>query len=320
MDLNLLRVLLEIHDAGGVTAACEGLHLSQPAISNALARLRAMLGDELFVRSAQGFVPTAYAERVMPAVREAIATLTEAFEDDPQFDPVRSTRWFRVAMTDAGEQVFVPKLARVMTAQAPGVRIELVQLAFDSLAGVLADGTIDAAIGALPPGPAADLLVQPLFVERYVGLVRRDGMLARAAGARGRLPMAAMRRAPLVLVSQSRTLHRRIDEAVAAEGLEANVVARVPHFIAAPPLVDAYDGLAVMPSELGEHYVARRLGTTVELPLPLAPYEVSLARHRRFERDAGLQWFAERVTDVLAIRAGTPPPAGRSASRRAERA
>jgi DNA-binding transcriptional LysR family regulator len=310
LDLNLLRVLLAIHDARGVSAACEPLHLTQPAVSNALSRLREALGDPLFVRSAQGFVPTAFTLAAIPVVREVVGRLADAFERSPAFDPAGSRRWFRVAMTDAGEMVFVPRLVAAIAPRAPGVRLEVLPLAFDSLAAALGEAVIDAAIGPLP-GAGTDLRVTPLFAEHYVGLVHRGGALDRAAGRARRLPRSALRRAPLVLVAQGRTLHRRIEEVIDAEGLDTQVRARVPHFTAVPPLVQAYDALAIVPSEIAAIFEARGAGVPVALPLPLDPYPVSLAVHRRFEGDPGLGWFAERVVEVLATPARASAPGRR---------
>ncbi len=297
LDLNLLRVFVEVYDARGVSAAGARLHLSQPAISNALGRLRQALDDPLFVRTPRGFMPTAYAEHIVGAVRESLDRLDASLARTPMFEPRQSRRWFRLAMTDAGEMVFVPKLVAALADRAPGVRLQIEPLAFAALAEVLADGTIDAAIGPLPVADAIDLNVTPLFTERYAGLVRRDGALHRASRNR-RLGVAALRRAPLVIVVQQATLHRSIALAVAGEGLEPNVVGRVPHFLAVPSLVQGYDALGIMPSEIAAIFEQRGLGVAVRIALPLPPYEVSIARHRRFDRDPGLSWLVALVHEL----------------------
>ena len=337
LDLNLLRVFLEILDAGGVSAAAPRLHLTQPAVSNALARLRIALADELFVRSGRRWLPTAYAQRVAPVIRECLARLAGGLEREPPFEPARSTRWFRLAMTDAGEFVFLPKLAAMLRSRAPGVRLQIVPLEFDSLTRALGDGALDLAIGPLPLEGAGELHSRVLFRERYAGLVRRQGELHKlalagaatsrrgaraglAAGATGaagstgtrgaavsggvavpipRLPMAVLRRAPLVLVMQAATLHRALAQAVMAEGLESHVVGRVPHFMAVPPLVAAYDALAVLPLEIATLFAQRGLGAVVDVGLPLAPYDVSVAWHRRYDADPGLAWFAAAAAGSL---------------------
>lgn len=322
LDLNLLQVFLEILDAGGVSAAAPRLHLTQPAVSNALARLRVALADELFVRSGRRWLPTSYAQRIAPVVRECLARLAGGLERDPPFEPARSTRWFRLAMTDAGEFVFLPKLASMLSSRAPGVRLQIVPLEFDSLTEALGDGALDLAIGPLPLEGAGELRSRVLFRERYAGLVRRQGELHKlalagpaasrragrtdpAVGAGGaaaaipRLPMAALRRAPLVLVMQSATLHRALARVVMSEGLESHVVGRVPHFMAVPPLVAAYDALAVLPLEIATIFAQRGLGAVVDVGLPLAPYDVSVAWHRRYDADPGLAWFAAAAAGSL---------------------
>ena len=306
LDLNLLRVFVEVYDARGVSAAAERLHLSQPAVSNALARLRSALGDALFVRTAKGFVPTGYAERIAPAVRDALARLADELGRAAVFEPARSSRWFRLAMTDAGELVFVPKLVAALARRAPGVRLQIVPLAFEAVAEVLADGTVDAAIGPLPLGEPGELRARRLFSERYVGLVRKGGALHRAARA-GRLPAATLRRAPLAVVMQPGTLHSAVAQAVAAHGLDGHVIARVPHFVALPPLVAGYDALAIMPSEIAAIFERRGEGVAVEAPLGLPVYDVSIAWHRRYDRDPALAWFAGFAVEVLgAPRAARP--------------
>ena len=106
LDLNLLRIFVAVHAHGSVTAAAAAMHLSQPAVSNALARLRKELGDELFTRQGMGLQPTAFALRLAPKLRAALGALTDALAEEPAFDPATAQRSFRVAMTDAGHQVF----------------------------------------------------------------------------------------------------------------------------------------------------------------------------------------------------------------------
>ena len=309
VDLNLLRVLIEIHDAGGVSAACPRLHLSQPAVSGALARLRAALGDPLFVRTSRGLVATPYTERLLPAVRDTLGRLADALAPAAPFEPGRSARSFRIAMTDAGEMVFLPKLVGALAAVAPQLRLEIVPLAFEEIEDALGDGTLDLAVGPLTIRAGADLRVVALFRERYAGLVKAGGRLARAAGAGRRLPARALREARFAVVAQPSTRHRVILDTLTARGLEPNVIARVPHFVALPPLVEGHDALAVVPVEIASVFEERGLGVRVELPLPLPIYDVVLARHRRHDRDAGLSWLAAQVERALAKpRTSLPEP------------
>src|SRR5476649_2201198 len=110
LDLNLLRVFAAILAEGSVTAAGERLSLSQPAMSNALARLRKVFGDPLFVRTPRGMRPTPYAERLAQPVNQALELVRATLIKEGEFEPASSERVFRFSMTDIGEMVFLPRL------------------------------------------------------------------------------------------------------------------------------------------------------------------------------------------------------------------
>jgi DNA-binding transcriptional LysR family regulator len=303
LDLNLLRVFLAIWDAGSVSGAGVQLHLSQPAVSNALARLRRHWGDPLFERQGARLVPTPEARRLAPVVRQALHSLARALGEPERFDPATATRRFRLAMTDAGAMVFLPRIAPRLAAAGAGLGLEVVPFAFASLAQALASGAVDAAIG--PPAPRdeagsdAELNAHPLFAEHYVAIVRRNGTLARAANARGQLPLAAWREARVVVVEQGSTHHRVVPAALAARGMAQQVVAEVPHFAAAVPLVQAFDALAFVPSMIAAIYTRRGLATTLRAPIELPVFNICWVTHPRFKRDAGLQWLGELVAGAL---------------------
>lgn len=314
LDLNLLRVFAAVQTHGGVTAAAAALHLSQPTVSNALARLRAALGDELFVRQGVRLQPTPFALRLVPAVRGALGLLTDALADEPPFDPATATRVFRLAMTDAGQQVFLPRIAAATWAQSNrqggGIGLQAVPIGFDpGIAQALADGAVDVVVGPLPPETAAGLDVTPLFTERYVGLVAgaADADRGRGGGAspgrRARLTMADFRQRPIVVVDQAATRHRLVVEQLEALGLGLRIAFRVPHFSAVAPLVAACKGVAVVPSQVATLLVAQSAKkasiSAAELPFEVLPYAISVARHPRFSRDSGLNWLCDLIIQRL---------------------
>jgi DNA-binding transcriptional LysR family regulator len=300
LDLNLLRVFAAVQTHGGVTAAASALHLSQPAVSNALTRLRDALGDELFVRQGVRLQPTPFALRLAPAVRGALGLLTDALADEPPFDPATARRVFRLAMTDAGQQVFLPRIAAATWLAGRGISLQALPIAFDEgIAKALADGAVDLLVGPLPPESAPGLEVTRLFDERYVGLV--------TASAGPRLRMADFRERPIVVVDQAATRHRLVAEQLVALGLERHIKFRVPHFSAVAPLVLACNGVAVVPSQVAARLAQEGGVAAVELPFQAPPYAISLARHPRFGRDSGLNWLAQVIVDQLA---NPPWPAG----------
>ena len=126
VDLNLLRVFDAVLRERAVTAAAARLGLTQPAVSNALARLRSLLGDALFVRTPAGMDPTPFARGMAEPVRQALALLESALAHGPGFDPATSTRAFRFYMSDLGQVEFLPALMERVQRLAPGVRLEAV--------------------------------------------------------------------------------------------------------------------------------------------------------------------------------------------------
>jgi DNA-binding transcriptional LysR family regulator len=138
IDLNLLPVLEAVYDERSLTRASEILHITQPAVSNALSRLRTHFEDPLFVREGRGVKPTAMAEALMPAVREALDRLRSGLEPRSVFEPSRSTRVFNLSARDAGAFLIAPILAARLEQVAPGVRISWSQLHRSAVAAELA--------------------------------------------------------------------------------------------------------------------------------------------------------------------------------------
>src|SRR6478736_2751489 len=171
LDLNLLRVFDTVLRDRSVTAAAKHLRLTQPAVSNALARLRAQFEDALFVRTPGGMDATPFARQLAEPVRQALALLESALAHGPGFDPATSTRAFRFYMSDLGQIEFLPPLIEHVQREAPGVRLEAAALDVEDIGAALAAGTLDLAVGFLPglrapvPIPPADVGVH--WHERF---------------------------------------------------------------------------------------------------------------------------------------------------------
>src|SRR5918995_1719883 len=173
LDLNLLRVFDAVLHEKGVTAAAGRLGLTQPAVSNALARLRGAFGDPLFVRTAGGMDATPFARELAAPVRQALALLESALAHGPGFDPASASRAFRFYMSDLGQIEFLPPLVERVQRDAPGVRLEAVALEVEDIADALAAGGLDLAVGFLP-GLGALVRRQALFKDPYLCLMRAD--------------------------------------------------------------------------------------------------------------------------------------------------
>jgi len=297
LDLNLLRVFDAIASAGSVTVAGANIGLSQPAMSNALARLRELFGDPLFVRTPRGMRPTPFAQQLAQPVREALRLIQGALQQHTGFDPMSSGNTFRFSMTDIGEMVFLPGLLERVKRDAPGVKIEVLRLPLKDVHAALEAGDIDLAVGFLP-GLTTGVLQQPLFREHYVCMMRADHPLAGA-----KISAKQFREAAHVLVSYTGTGHQVIEETFVKEGLTGRIAARVPDFLVVPMILDRTDLIVTVPSRVAA--VFARLGNikVLKLPVDMPSFEVRLHWHRRFHQDPANRWLREAMAELYAERA-----------------
>ncbi|MGI9134479.1 MAG: LysR family transcriptional regulator, partial [Rhodoferax sp.] len=173
MDLNLLRVLCAIYRAGSVTEAGKQLSLSQPATSNALARLRSFFGDELFVRSPRGLHPTRKAQRIVPELIVHLQSLETTLLSAEKFEPASSAMRWRMSLSDLGEILFLPALAERLRAESPHSQLSNISVAAQQVGTALDAHDIDLAIGILGPSHSS-IASERLFQERFVGITANN--------------------------------------------------------------------------------------------------------------------------------------------------
>ena len=292
LDLNLLRVFDAVLRDRSVTSAARHLGLTQPAVSNALARLRALFEDALFVRTPSGMDATPFARELAEPVRQALALLEAALSHGPGFDPATSTRAFRYYMSDLGQIEFLPPLVERARRVAPGVRLEAVAIEVEDIGDALAAGSLDLAVGFLPAlGPPVRR--QPLFRDPYVCLMRADHP---AIGAR--LTKKAFLEASHALVSYKGG-HRVIEEALERAGVARRIALRVPHFTVVPMVLERSDLVLILPSKVARVYERRGRFKSLPLPVPMPPADVAAHWHERFERDPGSRWLRETVAELF---------------------
>lgn len=298
LDLNLLRVLGALHRTRSVTGAGKLLSLSQPATSNALARLRHVFDDELFVRTPAGLVATPLCQRIAPAVQGQLAELETLFSGEQAFDPAHGEADWRLSLSDLGEMMFLPPLAAALRAQAPKARLSNVSVPADAVGAALESREIDCAVGILQPrlrGIRTDLLFREHYVAiaaaawRPRGRVRRDRALS----------LAQMGEASLVVASPLATFHGSVEQMLTRMKLADRIVLRARHFGALPDLTLQSDLLAIVP----EMY-ARNLRQPEEFSvwqLPHAPtYEVRLVWHASTDLEPGQQWLRALIRSLFA--------------------
>src|SRR5690242_13104709 len=224
IDLNLLRVFDAVLQERSVTAAAARLELTQPAVSNALSRLRKLLGDGLFGRTPAGMEATPFARGVAEPVRQALALLDTALAHGPGFEPASATRTFRFYMSDLGQIEFLPPLIERVARAAPSVHLEAVALDVEDLAPALATGALDLAVGFLP-GLGPPVRRRALFRDPYMCLIRADHPVLS-----GRFTRKKFLEASHALVSYRAGGHRVVEEALERAGLARRIALRLSHF------------------------------------------------------------------------------------------
>ncbi|HEY2338776.1 MAG TPA: LysR family transcriptional regulator [Burkholderiales bacterium] len=291
VDLNLLRVFDAVLNERGVTPAAARLGLTQPAVSNALARLRAVFGDALFVRTPGGMDATPFARQLAEPVRQALALLESALAHGPGFDPATSTRAFRFYMSDLGQIEFLPPLIERVQRAAPGVRLEAAALDVENIGAALAAGALDLAVGFLP-GLVAPVGRTPLFRDPYVCLMRADHPIRS-------LTKKTFLDASHVLVTY-RGGHHVIEEAFERAGLARRIALRVPHFTVVPMVLERTDLILTLPARVARVYEKRGRFKSLPSPVAIPPADVAVHWHERFEADAGNRWLREQIVALFA--------------------
>ncbi|WP_375154662.1 LysR family transcriptional regulator [Pseudomonas orientalis] len=291
VDLNLLVILDALLSEQHVTRAAERLHLSQPAVSHALARLRDLLGDPLLVRQGGALIATARALELATPLAEALGQV-QALLAPNRFDPASAKRRFRVAMSDYSAAIFLPGLVRLLRREAPGIDLQIIQASREGMVDGVLNGDLDLAAGVFPDMPA-ELRTTPLFEEHYTCLIDRDSLPKT-----GVLDLPAYLSRPHVLLEMRGSGTPEIERALTAIRERRHVAISLPHWGVAPQLIQGTD-LILTVSSRGLLNIDQAHLISVPPPFQIPSFAFELAWHARRGGDTGLQWLRGRMQGVL---------------------
>ncbi len=302
LDLNLLRVFDAVMTEQNLTRAANRLAMTQPAVSNAVKRLRDALGDELLIRTAHGVKPTARAESLWPAVRRALADLEEAVAPR-SFELAKANATFRMAMADATAGLLLPPLVRLIESEAPGIDIRMVPLTTREPRPMLLRGDIDLAIGFFP-GVVAQLQGstetpvrhERLYAGHYVCVMRKNHPLADAE-----LTLDRYCDANHLLVSFSGRARGLVDDALVSLNRERRILLTVNQFFTAGKVVAASDLLMVIPYHLIDATGMSDQLIRKSLPFSLPEVHIDMLWHERDARSPGHRWLREQLRNSSAL-------------------
>lgn len=287
LDLNLLVTLEALLAEQNVTKAAARLHLSQPAVSAQLARLRDVFGDALLIPSQRGMTPTAKALELLAPLRQALDQVRSTLVAQP-FDPATAELTVTIACTDYLQSAVVLPLVIALGARAPGVRVALRHLDLSQLEAQMARGDVDLALMTPSVAPPT-LRTRHLFDERYVLIGRRKHPHLRKA-----MTVAAFADLEHVIVSlRGGAFDTPVDDTLALLGHRRKVVLSAASFLSVPEIVARSNFVALVPQRLVRGR-AEQL-RSVEPPLPVEGFAVGMVWHERHHGHSGQRWFREAV-------------------------
>jgi DNA-binding transcriptional LysR family regulator len=293
IDLNLLVVFNQLLMDRRVSTTADKLGLSQPAVSNALKRLRTLLKDELFVRTARGMEPTPYALNLVEPMGYALGTLQNALNQRDSFDPATSERTFTLGLTDIGEIYFMPTLMNTLSHVAPRIKISTLRHNSGHLSEDMASGNVDIAVGLLP-SLTTGFFQRRLFKQRYVCLFRQGHPTAHNP-----ISLAQFKSLAHVGVTSANTGHSEVDEWLTRKGIARHIQLHVPHFVAVGHILQSSDLIATVPERFAQKCAEPFQLETSPLPFKLPDIAINLFWHAKYNREPANMWLRQLMVDLF---------------------
>ena len=291
VDLNLLVVFDAVIREKNVTRAAKRIGMTQPAVSNALNRLRHLAKDDLFIRTAEGVVPTARAISLGPPIRQAINLVETAF-DPSSFDPINSHDNFNIAISNYTASIIFPKLAKVLEKKAPNINIRSKQLGDVDLLKELESANIDFIIAGQQLIEGNNFVSTPLYDEDFVCVLRKDHPLANK-----KVNVKDFSQAKHLMVATTGKAFGFIDYLLDSKGLKRRVAMTVNQFLVAPSIIRNSDMILTVSRRAAERFKLE--GVRIKpLPLITEPLKLKIIWHKRADSNPGNIWIRQEIVDI----------------------
>lgn len=292
-DLNLLPIFVALMEERSVTRAAERMGMTQPALSNALSRLRQMLQDQLFVRERYGIQPTPIALELSPLIAEALAQLDDAVLGQQAFDPANAERLFTIAPNGYVEFVLVPAVLARLAKVAPGIKLRLTPYGNDLVETGVVSGTTALVLGRIVD-PPNNLVVQHLIDEGLACAVRADHPAI--GDAMTREQFETMKHVNIVPPGRMRA---GLFQALSQQQLKRDVAISVTNFFAAAEMVAVTDYCATLPSLICRQLMHDPRLKVLPAPVDLGSFPVEMAWHVRYRHDPAHRWLRALIGEVI---------------------
>ncbi|SNT34471.1 transcriptional regulator, LysR family [Noviherbaspirillum humi] len=293
-DLNLLSVILAIHDAGSVSGAGKQLGMSQPATSAALNRLRKRFGDELFVRTATGMEATPRALALIEPAREIMARVNGDVLKGDTFDPRTTRTEFTFAMSDIGEMVFYSRLLAHLQREAPHATLSAVTAPAQDIAEGLESGRIDLAIGHFPDIRKHNFYQQRLFTHSFSCILRKGHPI------RGnRLTQAQFMALGHAVIRAEVRSQEVFEQFLKQKRIERRIVSSTPHFMTIPFIVSSSDLVATVPNAIAQRFAEMAEVKVMTPPFEMPRFDLKQHWHRKSHQDPKNAWLRSQVVALF---------------------
>lgn len=288
IDLNLLVIFDAIMTESSISGAAERLSMTQPAVSNAVSRMRVVWNDPLFTKDGRGIKPTAYAFNLWKQTNAALVQIRGAL-NPAEFDPATARRRFRIACADIMVDLVWPPMRRLIETEAPYIDLHAVPYSPLNSQSLLADADADLVIGVIDDLRASDRK-ELLFQGEFVCAMRKDHPLAGQE-----LTLERYLEADHLLVSLSGDAVGFVDDVLVQMGQSRRVAVTVNHFASVPMMLMGSDLITVVSNTVvAKEALAGNLFITAP-PFTIPTTQVSLGWHPRHDRDPGIRWLRENV-------------------------
>lgn len=291
-DLNLLVVFDALIAEQHLTRASERVGLSQPATSNALARLRKLTQDDLFIRAEGRFQPTPVAIALAKQIQPALQQINAALMQTKPFDPVSSNRVFSIGMSDYTAFLLLPDLLKTIKTKAPRIAVQVRTGERSNLLKLLDEGKVDAICGVFPEKVAWHNS-QKLFKETFVCVCRQGHPQIG-----NDISLQQYIEADHLLVSMAGDRTGRIDRILHRENLSRHVAVSVPHFLVAPFILAQTDLIATLAKRVAESFAQMQALKILSSPIALTGFSVAIRWHQSNQNHPDQIWLREQIETV----------------------
>lgn len=293
LTLAELHTFCMLCESGSVTQVAGQIGVSQSSISQMVQRWRVLIGDQLFVRSRYGVVPTEGALALRRKIQPLLDEMRLALSEPMGFDASKSDRIFKVHMSDIGQLVFLPCLAFWLKENAPNVRLSVRNVAWDEIEIALGSGDLDLAVGSLPMIKGR-VHARTLRSEKYVTVMRGEHPLAGAT-----LDLDAFAVTEHLVIDATSSGHALIEGVLRAKGIQRRVGLTIPHYLAAERVLINSDYLLTVPEVAVTAFHESAKFQIKPTPFQLPKFDIRVHWHERSKSDDGVQWMKAAIIDLF---------------------